>query len=1112
MKTLHSARFLGLFITVFATLQTAITAQDKTRFSLLSKKRTGIDFVNKIKDTKEANIFLYANYYGGAGVGVGDFNNDGLQDIYFAGNLVDDRLYFNKGNFEFQDVTNKSGIKSDGGWSTGVTVTDVNNDGFLDIYVSRELYDDAPNLRKNLLYINQGDGTFKEEAEKYGVANDQRTRHATFLDFDKDGTLDLFLLTQPPNPGSYSKLSGTELLLPEFSLRLYKNMGDHFVDVTEKAGLNLTGFPNAVSASDFNNDGWTDLYVANDFYAPDFLFINNADGTFTNIIDTAMNHIPYYSMGVDAADIDNDMLLDIFVVDMVAEDNFRLKSNMSGMNPDSFWQVVANGGHYQYMYNALQLNNGNNTFSDIAQFTGMAATDWSWSNLIADFDNDGLKDTYITNGLLHDIRNTDADKKVGQYITDTANKWVMENPDGGNASIWDILDLKEAISILPSQPIENYAFKNNGNLNFEKITAAWGLNQASFSNGSAYADFDNDGDLDIVVNNINESAFIYENNSELFANANFLRIALEDEKGKSVFGIKIKLYASDTQQYFETSNVRGIYSTSESIAHFGLGNHQIVDSILVRWPNDTETVLKNVKANQTLKLKNTSGKQKQQSEELVHTAALFKETTSTFPIKHQHQENTFNDFDKQVLLPHKLSQFGPALAKGDVNNDGLEDLYIGGATGYEAALYIQQNDGSFVKDSSPLWSKEAVYEDIDALFIDITGDGFLDLYVVSGGNEYPVNDPHYIDRFYVNDGKGTFSKGAILNADRMSGATVKAGDFDNDGDVDLFVGARHIPHQYPLPASSMLLENQDGQLINVTNTKAPELKNVGMVTDAIWMDYDNDSFLDLILVGEWMPISVFKNKNGILVKEPLADFENTEGWWFSIEKGDFDNDGDMDIIVGNLGLNYKYKTSIEEPFDIYFNDFDNNGQYDIVLGYYNDEKHYPLRGFSCSSDQIPSLKQEFQKYDLFASLQLNEIYGEQNLENSIHYKAHTFASYYIENLGNASFKLKALPNMAQLSNINDVFVDDFNNDGHLDILLAGNLFVSEIETPRNDAGTGLVMLGNGKGDFQPISPIESGFFANKDAKKIVPIIVNQKKQIIVGNNDEFIQVFEGLNN
>ncbi|PCJ95558.1 MAG: hypothetical protein COA50_10040 [Flavobacteriaceae bacterium] len=1076
------------------------------RFTLLKPNKTGIHFNNKIQDTKEANILKYSNYYGGAGVGVGDFNGDDLQDIFFAGNLVSDKLYFNTGNFTFNEVTTKAGILEDGGWSTGVTVADVNNDGHLDIYVSRELYDDEPELRKNLLYINKGDGTFSEQAEAYGIANSERTRHATFIDYDKDGWLDLLLLTQPPNPGSYSKYSGTTLLKPEYSIKLYKNNGKQFTDVTEAAGLSLTGFPNAVSASDFNNDGYTDLYIANDFYAPDFLLINNKDGTFSRTLKEAINHMPYYSMGVDVADINNDGFLDIFVVDMVAEDNFRQKSSMSGMNPKAFKKVVDNGGHYQYMYNALHLNNGNTTFKDVAQFTGMASTDWSWSNLIADFNNDGLKDTYITNGLLRDIRNTDADKKVGTYITETANKWVKSHPDGGDVDIFDILDLNATLDLLPSQPIKNYAYENTGDLAFKNVAVEWGLDQASFSNGSAYADFDNDGDLDLVVNNINEQAFIFQNNSDALPNSNYLRIQLKNKDNKPVLGSRVTLFTGTQKQTVETSNVRGIYSTSESLVHFGLGSKKMIDSLWVVWPNGEKTIQKELKSNQLVTINKASSRKINKGNKEAKQR-LFVEITDDFSIVNTHEENVFNDFDVQILLPHQLSKFGPSLAKADVNNDGLEDVFIGGASGKSAALYLQDETGSFNLSNSGFWKKESPYEDIDALFFDVNNDGFQDLYVVSGGNAYGVNDAHYLDRLYMNDGHGQFTKGAILNGAPISGSIVKAADFDGDGDLDLFVGGRHTPHQYPLPASSMLLKNENGRLVNVTNIQAADFNDMGMVTDAVWVDFDADDDLDLIVVGEWMPITIFKNNEGQFIKEDNEDLRNTVGWWFSIEMGDFDGDGDQDFIAGNLGLNYKYKTSIEKPFDVYYSDFDANGFGDIVLGYYNEEKHFPVRGFSCSAQQIPNLKMDIQKYDIFASLEMDEVYGAANLQEALHYKADTFASSYIENLGNGSFVVSTLPNEAQLSSINDILVDDFNKDGVLDILTIGNLFTSEIETPRNDAGTGNLLLGDGKGAFNAIPFVESGFFANKDAKKAITIEVNKQKLIVVANNNDRLQSF-----
>lgn len=1075
------------------------------QFTLLQSSETGIDFSNTIKDTKEANILLYNNFYGGAGVGTGDFNNDGLPDIYFAGNQVSDRLYLNKGNLEFEDITEKAGIQNDGGWSTGVTVADVNNDGYLDIYVSRELYDAQPSLRANLLYVNNGDGTFSERAKEYGIAGDQRTRHATFLDYDKDGLLDLFLLTQPPNPGNFSEFRGTELLRPEYALLLFKNTGSKFEDVSESAGVSKTGFPNAVSASDVNNDGWTDLYVANDFHAPDFLFINNQDGTFSNVTEDAFNHISYFSMGVDIADINNDSLLDVFVLDMVAEDNFRQKANMSGMDRNAFWKVYEGGGYYQYMYNTLQLNNGNTTFSDVAQLTGMAATDWSWSNLIADFDNDGYKDVYITNGLLRDIRNTDADKAVGQYVLDTANKWIRENPNAGDISIWEILDLDKALDLLPSQPLKNYAFKNNGGLEFEKIADQWGLDHASFSNGAIYADLDNDGDLDIVTNNINQKAFVYRNNSESTDTSNFLRIQLKNRENKPVFGAKVFLHQGSEIQTVETTNVRGIYSTSEPWVHFGLGDGKEADSILVHWPNNTKTIKKNVGANTTLTLQMHEAKSFKKPE--PPNPALFIEMTSVFPLNQVHSENTFDDFDKQVLLPHKLSQFGPALAVSDINNDGLEDVYIGGASGLSASLFIQTPSGEFKTSSQKLWKKEAPYEDVDALFVDINGDGHQDLFVVSGGNEHAANSPYYSDRLYLNDGTGNFIKGAILNGYRTSGSKVIAEDYDQDGDIDLFVGGRHLPHQYPMPTASSILQNNNGQLINVTANIAPELLKAGMVTDAVWSDYDQDGDNDLVVTGEWMPVTIFTNQNGTFTKVSLPTLDSTNGWWFSIAKADFDGDGDEDFICGNIGLNYKYKTSPDKPFDIYFNDFDGNSSNDIVLGYYNEDKHYPLRGFSCSSEQVPALKEKIKKYNAFASLELESVYGSKNLEEALHYKADTFASSYIENLGGGNFKVIPLPTKAQFSSINDILIEDYNGDGQLDALLAGNLFTSEVETPRNDAGIGLLMLGDGKGAFAPKTLKESGFFTKHDVKKLKKIRHKDRDMILVANNNERMQSF-----
>lgn len=1097
------------FVLLFQCVITSIN-HAQSLFSKVSSEKSGVHFNNKIVDTKSANILLYSNFYGGGGVGIGDFNNDGLQDLVFAGNLVKDEIYLNKGSFAFQNVTLESGFTDNGGWSSGIVIADINNDGWQDIYITRELYDDNPELRTNVLYINQGKNgqktegvelvTFKNMANEYNLASKERTRHAGFLDYDGDGLLDIMLLNQPPNPGNYSPYSGSQLLREEWSPRLMKNIGNKFVDVSVEAGILKPCYPNSLITTDFDKDGDIDIYVTNDYEAPDFLWENQGNGTFKEIIKGRTNHISYYAMGVDAADINNDTYNDIMTLDMVAEDNYRIKSNMGGMYPEVFWKIVKQGGHHQYMFNALHLNNFGQSLSDIAQLSGLSNTDWSWSNVIADFDNDGWKDVYVTNGLLRDIRNTDGDKAFAHYIEDFTQDYIKNNPNAGDVNLLDILDLEEALSNIPSVPLSNYSFKNNGDLTFKKTTEDWGLEEKSFSNGCAYADLDNDGDLDLIVSNINDKAFIYQNNTNL--TNNYLQVAIQDDANTPVFGTKITITLPDnSQQYIELTNVRGMYSTSQNIGHFGLDDHLVVNEIRVELPNGKIIYKQNIKANQKIIIDTNEAKTIISGNPILSTTLV---RSKINPILHE--ENYFNDYDKQILLPHKMSSEGPAAAVSDLNQDQLSDLYIGASAGKKGRIGLLNNENDWVWTSQHSIEVDSLYEDVDAIFLDIDNDGDEDLYVVSGGNEFTPMSIYYQDRIYIND-NGSFIKDENrLPKFRESGSCVRAADYDNDGDLDLFIGGRHQPWSYPSPTSSRILLNEDGFYKDVTASNARDLALIGMITDAVWTDYDMDNDLDLIVVGEWMAPAVLINNNGNFDKKTLIN--GTNGWWSAIEKLDIDNDGDEDYLLGNLGLNYKYKASVNEPFEVYYEDFDKNGSKDVVLSYYNQGEKYPLRGRSCSSQQIPEIKEKFPSYDIFASSNLEAVYGEEALDKALDYQAYQFANGWIENKGNGEFVFHQFPNELQISSINDFYIEDLDNDGYLDFISAGNKYDVEIETPRNDAGIGAVAF-NQKGNGWKIQNCkESGLLAFKEVKHILPIMANKKSGLLMISNNNYADYYQ----
>ena len=1086
MKTSLNILFLTLICLFIASCNNKKDLHPKELvggFNQLFEDKTGIDFNNAITENDTLNHFFMMQVYNGAGVAIGDINNDGLSDIYFCGNQVDDKLYLNKGNFKFKDITETSGISKIPGWSTGVTMADVNADGLLDIYVSRSGPFMSLKKRQNLLYINNGNNTFTESSKKFGLADYGFSSQALFFDMDNDNDLDMFQVNQPPDPRLVKRNGVSKKRRIYYTDRLYRNDNGKFRNISEEAGINKFGYGLGVCASDFNNDGYTDLYVANDYDAPDYLYFNNGDNTFKNVTSKNLKHVSRFSMGADAGDINNDGLIDVSTLDMASEDHYRSKTNMGSMSTEEFNKIVAYGEQYQYMFNTLQLNNGNGTFSDIGALAGIGKTDWSWATLIADLDNDGWKDIVVSNGIKRDIRNND-------FSTN-----VVANLKQGNT---DYLNMAKTA---PSVPMPNYIFKNEKTLAFTNTSRDWGFDKPGFSNGMAYGDLDNDGDLDIVTNNMGSSAFVFENK----ATGNYLKFKFEGpDKNKFGYGVKIILKQKGITQTNENIVTKGYLSSVEPEMFFGLGKDIDVKEIKVIWPDGKTQLLENISANQTITLKYNNPEVK---------LALSKDITPIFkPIEASnigvhffHKENIYNDFEKQTLLPHKLSQNGPYITVGDINNDGIEDFFIGGASGQSGILYTQNKNGSFAENKSQPWNEDKEKEDLGGVFIDIDNDNDLDLYVCSGGNEFQINSKLLEDRLYINTGNGYFikSKNRIPTI-YESTETVKAMDVDGDGDKDLFVGGRLITGRYPFPAKSYFLINEKGYFKDKTNDIAPNLNNCGLITDATFTDFDKDGDQDLILVGEWMPITVLENTKGkfndITTK---LNLDKSQGMWWSITSGDIDNDGDDDYIIGNLGKNTKYKATLEKPFKIYANDFDGNGTNDIILAKPYKGNYVPLRGRECTSQQMPYVAKKFKDYHSFASSKLMDILPEDKFEGAAKYKINSFESILLLN-NNDHFIQKTLPIEAQISPIKSSIITDTNNDGFQDVLVFGNHYPVEVETVRYDAGIGLLMLGNGTGNLKPVSPLKSGInipYDSRDAQ-IIQTQNNKNLLLVTNNNDK----------
>lgn len=1080
------------------------TIDSNPLFTKISTEHSGVNFKNVLQSYEKFNVFTSQYFYNGGGVAIGDINNDGLADIFFTANHGPDKLYLNKGDLKFEDITQKAGVQGIMSWETGVAMSDVNNDGWLDIYVSKSGL--APDLSySNALYINNKNGTFTERAFEYGLGGYAHATQAAFLDYDLDGDLDVFLLNhnvERINAQNFS-LTAKSILVGD---QLFRNDDGYFTEVTNQAGIigKFISYGLGVMIGDLDKDGWPDIYVCNDFGERDYLYYNNRDGTFSEKLTEQIGHIPYYSMGGDIADINNDGWLDLMTLDMTSEDNFGQKANMNDMNPGKFKFLAENGGHHQYMNNSLQLNNGNGTFSDISMLAGMAYTDWSWAPLVVDFDNDGSKDVFISNGYRVDISNKDfvqwykkREQELGQQLAYSSTKMTF---------------LGEAFEKVTSGKVSNYMFKNNGDLTFENVTKNWGLSEPTYSNGVAYADLDNDGDLDLVISNIDQEAHIYRNNTTEQLDVHFLKIKFDGpEKNKFGIGTKVELKLKGETQYQEFYTSRGFQSSVEYVMHFGLGKSKVVNELKIKWFDGKVEILKNVNADQTLTIAYRTAQEKEGRDSSPVVKPMFSDITKKTGLNHNHTENEFDDFAREVLLPHKMSQFGPALAIADLNRDGLDDFYVGGAKGEEGTLYYQGENNTFQKVDLPGLGSDVISEDVDAIFFDSNMDGDLDLYVVSGGGEFTENDVRLQDRLYINNGKGKFEKSSgLLPNMNTSGSCVRPGDFDGDGDLDLFVGGRHIPGKYPDAPRSYLLENESGKFNDVTDKYAPQLARAGMVTDANWSDFNGDGQLDLVVLGEWMPIMMMENKKGRFRDVASKSGLNSQtGWWFSINGEDLDKDGDIDFVAGNLGLNYKYKASAEYPFSIYSNDFDSNGNQDIVLSYFNDGEQYPVRGRQCSSQQVPIIKEKYKTYNDFAKATINDIYGEFGLQDARNLMAQNFASIYIENLGNGKFKISNLPNRAQTSPVNTSIILDFDNDGHKDILVAGNLFTSEVETPRADAGVGLLIKHNKNNSFVTIAPFASGFNANGDVKQMKTIgLANSSLGILVAQNSGPLKLFK----